>query len=247
MICRPKFRFPQYNDDWEHKKLSELLSESKKAYQHMLLKELFDFNPLLRRLSYLLKIVDENIASLHVGFRENFSKMQIALKTELSEVSDKFKPQIQQLINQYNTVEDNAALQERIKSACKYFAAKTDAVICNVLQYNELETDNKVVRKSVNEVLDHLKEESAIKLSCFKACMDGFIVKQYLETRAKAAITKPDVKQPAKTSSETVPRHIAHPKLYASLKTWRNSKASEQNVTVYLINHITELIDILNN
>ncbi len=35
MICRPKIRFPQFNDDWEYKKLSELLIESKKRNEEL--------------------------------------------------------------------------------------------------------------------------------------------------------------------------------------------------------------------
>ncbi len=35
MISRPKIRFPQFNDEWEYKKLSELLSESKKRNEDL--------------------------------------------------------------------------------------------------------------------------------------------------------------------------------------------------------------------
>jgi hypothetical protein len=226
----------------------KLLSESKKAYQQTLLTELFDFNPLLRRLGYLQKILEENLASIHVGFRENFNKMSASIKTELAEVADKFKPQMQRLINEYDTVEDNEALQDRVKKACIYFAAKTDAIICKVLQHNELETDNKAVRKSVNEVLDHLKEESNIKLACLKTCADGFLVKQYLDVRAKAAITKQEPKRTAKPSGESASSHIVHPQLYAKLKTWRNSKAEElNNVPVFMIIQQKTMADLVNN
>jgi len=225
----------------------ELLSESKKAYQQTLLTELFDFNPFLRRLSYLKKILDENLASIHVGFRENFNQMSALIKTDLAEVSDKFKTQMLRLINEYNTVEDNEALQDRIKKACTYFAGKTDTIICKVIQNNELETDNKAVRKSVNEVLDRLKEESTIKLSCLKVCSDGFLVKQYLDVRAKAAITKQETKRNPKPLGENVPSHIAHPELYANLKTWRNSKADDLKVPVFMIIQQKTMADLVNS
>jgi len=223
----------------------QLLDESKNAYQQMLLAELFDFNPLQRRLNYCIKLLNEHIASIHIDLRDTFSRMNASIKTEISEVSGKFKAQVQQLLAQQNNVEENILLQGRIKKACIYFAEKTETIVYDVLQDIEVETDNKAVRKIIREVLDKLRGESAIKLSCLKACMAGFVVKTYLEARAKAAIEKPEIKQKAKPSDERISSHIAHPKLYASLKAWRKNKADELNVPAYIIMHQKTLMALI--
>ena len=223
-----------------------LLNESKNEYQLSLLTELFDFGLFQRRLSYCIKILDEHTGSFPSGFREIFVQMNASVKSELSAISDKFKPQIQDHIKENTAIEENESLQGRIKSACKYFAGKTEAILCNVLQNASPETDNKAARKSVQDVLERLREESTIKLSCLKACMDGFLVKNYLEARAKAAIIKAEIKRTAKTSDTLTYSDISHPHLFATLKTWRNSKADELNVPVFHILHQKTLIELVN-
>jgi hypothetical protein len=165
-------------------------------------------------------------------------------KVEIVEVSNKFKKQIQHLLAQQKNVEENDVLQERIKKASAYFAEKTDSILCQKLTNIIIETDNKAVRKSTKEILDYLREESAVKLSCLMFCQAGFKVKEYLESRAIAAIDKPETKQVSKPDEEHVPFSISHPKLYASLKTWRNEKADELELPAYMVSNQKSLIEL---
>ena len=225
---------------------NKLLNDSKNAFQGMLLEELFDFSPIQRRLGYCLKLMNENITSLHVSFRDTFERMNVSVKTEISEVAEKFKPQMEQLIVQQNSIEENVPLQERIKKACAYFAGKIESLVCEVLQNASVETDNKTVRKAIRDVMGRLSEESSIKLSCLKVCQAGFIIKDYLETRAKSAIEKPEPKRVRETAVESVPEYIVHPKLYAILKNWRNNKADELDVPVFFILPQKAMIALIN-
>ena len=211
----------------------EVLEESKKEYQRTLVFDLFDFAAIQRRLNYLLKLLNNHKESFTDSFSDPFSSMSSSIKTDLIEVSEKFKYQIQQLIAQHNTVEDNEPLQERVRKACTYFAEKMDTLVVNVLQDISVETDNKAVRKQISEQLNHLKEESAAKLACLKACLKGFSVKEYLDTRAKAAIEKAEHK--AKPKTDYSDNRKAHSELYAALKAWRDDKADEMNVPQYMI------------
>jgi hypothetical protein len=214
----------------------KLLDQSKQDYQVALLMELFDFNPLYRRLNYCMKLLNEHHASLHISFVDTFSRMGIVLKAELYDVSEKFKVQVQQLIAQHNNIKENNTLQDRVKKGSIYFAEKIKTVIIQVLQDTTLETDNKEVRKSIRQVLENLEEDSLVKLSCFEASKTGFEVKTYLEARAKASIIKPEVKQEIKaTTDESKTNHVPHPKLYSSLKAWRDNRAKEQNLPIYMI------------
>jgi len=211
----------------------ELLEESKKEYQQALLFDLFDFSGLQRHLNYFLKILHNDSASLQPNFSEPFSLMSASVKVELVEVSEKFKLQVQQLLVLQSNIEENEPLQVRIMKACTYFAEKMELVVLNVLQSTSVETDNKVVRKQITEQLGRLIEQSATKLACIKSCTKGFSVKDYLDTRAKAAIEKVETK--VKTKFEGKSSKIPHGELYSTLKAWRTDKAEELNVDQYMI------------
>jgi hypothetical protein len=228
---------------------NDALNKSKAAYQQMLVTELFDFFPMQRRLGYINKLMTENLASIHLSQRDVFEKMSIGLKNGILDVADKFKTQLQQLIQENQIIEENQALQDRIKKAGIYFTDKTQEIIYNVLQDTTIDIDNKIVRKSVVEAVSRLKEETIVKLSCLKACTDGFIVKTYLEARAKAAIEKPEAttqaKNPKNTSStQGESQSIKHPALYTLLKKWRNATAEALNLPVYMILPSKTMIDL---
>ena len=211
----------------------ELLEKSKKEYQQALLFDLFDFSGLQRHINYFLKILHNDSASLQPNFSEPFSLMSASVKAELVEVSKKFKLQVQQLLASQSNIEKNEPLQDRIMKACTYFAEKMELVVLNVLQSTSVETDNKVVRKQITEQLGRLIEQSATKLACIKSCTEGFSVKDYLDTRAKAAIEKVETK--IKTKFEGKSSKIPHGELYSALKAWRTDKAEELNVDQYMI------------
>jgi hypothetical protein len=211
------------------------LEASKHAYQHTLVTELFDYASIDRRMRALSNILSEHKASLHDSYRDAFYNMSDLLKSELVEVSFKFGGQMKPMIVQQANIEENTALQERIKKGAVYFHEKTMAIIYTVLQNTPLETDNKAVRKAVNEAIEKLLQETNVKLSSLKACMEGFSMTVYLNAKAKAVIEKPEIKREKKGAEEWVSPAIPNPKLYASLKKWRNNKAEENNIDNYMV------------
>ena len=229
----------------EHSPDSERLNKEKFEYQQLLLLELIDFSSLQRRLSYVLKLMDEHRASLHLSLIDMFETMNKNLKTCLQEVSEKFKFQVLQLIKQNGDVEINEALQERIKKSCIYFEEKTIEVVYEPLQNTEIDIDNKEVRKSVNEAVKRLRDELTVKLSCLKVCKDGFMVKKYLESRAKASIETPEIKYSGKKPDIPTPGNIPNPKLYNTLKNWRQAKAKEASLPIYMILPQKTLMDVI--
>ncbi|MFH1288462.1 MAG: HRDC domain-containing protein [bacterium] len=225
----------------------KLLEESKNAYQHMVLMELFDFNLMRKRLNYCVKLLNEYKISFHPGFIEIFDRMNTFFKTEIADVAEKFEVQLQQLIAGQNNIEENAPLQDRVKKAGVYFTEKIDAIVLNALQHTEVESDNKSARKSVEEALGRLVEEAAVKLTCFESCREGFIVNNVLIAKAKASIRKPERKPVEKIADTHPPSYIAHPELYSNLKTWRDNKANEQNVPHFMILHQKTIAQLVNN
>lgn len=212
----------------------ELLA-SKIAYQQTLLAELLDFSVIQRRFFQCQKIIKENANVLLPALAENFMAMHHAITSELIGISDKFKPQVGQMLAANPMIEGHGALQERIQKASAYFAEKTDQHICQVLRETEIETDNKEVRKQLREAFENLYQEAFIKTACFKASMVGFTVKSYLAAKAKAAIEKIQLKPDAKPKMIVVSGGKSNNALLQELKNWRAAMADEADIPVYMV------------
>jgi len=228
----------------------ELLEKSKLDFQHNLLFELIDFVPILRRLGYVLKLMNEHHESILPAFKELFNLMNIEVKRDLSDVSEKFKGQIQQLIANNQNIEENNSLQERIKKGCSYFSDKLGLIVIDKLKDTDIEIDNKTVKKSVNDAIGRLNEDVTVKHACLKGCAEGFNVKCYMEVRAKAAIEPSDKKIKNRSSTFSTNDFVVHPELYKILRTWCNQKAEELNVDTFMVlpyKTLIELIDQLPN
>jgi len=212
----------------------ELLA-SRIAYQQTLLAEILDFSLIRRRLNYVQKLVKENSNVLLPAFVETFTVMSDRLASDLIEVAGKFNPQVGRLLEQEPMIESNELLQERIRKACKYFAEQTEEHLCQVLKSTDIETDNKEIRKLLREGIENLFQEAYIKTACFKACSDGFFVKTYLAAKAIASIEKIQIKKEVKVPVYTTVSGSIHASLLQAIKTWRSSKADEEDLPVYMV------------
>jgi hypothetical protein len=213
----------------------ELLEESKLAFQRSLLLELIDFYPILRRLNYCLKLMIEHQQSIHSSLSEMLEQMRIDLKRDICDVSEKFKSQVEQLVYGDRNIEENTLLQERIQKGCRYFSDKLGPIVIERLKNSDIEIDNKVIRKSVNDAVGKLSADVAVKQACLKGCTVGFTAKQYMEIRAKAAIEPIEEKINNKVSSYSSENFDAHPDLYKAIKAWRNQKADDLNIEAYMV------------
>jgi hypothetical protein len=211
------------------------LTESKKAYQRMLLTELFDFTPLTRSLNYCLKIVNEHHDSILGNPQEMLENTLTCIKTDLIEVSEKFKPQLNGLLNGEIDTELNILLQERVKKAAEFFSAKLESGLKEIPDGFSVETDNKTVRKSVSEALERIRKEGVTKSACLKAVRSGFKISKYLDAKARSVIDNTEVKSHTAKSVDDTSGIIQHPALFRQLKEWRNLKAREMNLPHYMI------------
>ncbi len=211
------------------------LAESKKAYQQLLLTELFDFTALTRSLNYCLKIVSEHKESILGNPHEMLENILDQIKTDLIEVSEKFHPQLNALLKGETDAESNNLLQERVKKAAGFFSDKLEAALKSILSGFPVETDNKTVRKSVSEALDRLRKEGITKLACLNAVRPGFKTSIYLDSKAKSAIDIPSVKSHSAKYEDDTSGIIQHPALFRQLKEWRNIQAKAMNLPHYMV------------
>ena len=211
------------------------LAESKKAYQQLLLTDLFDFTPLLRNLNYSLKIVSEHNESLLRDPRVMLVNAIAGIRADLIEISEKFNPQLTGLLNRETDAESNIPLQERIKKACDYFSIKLEEALREILAGYSVETDNKTVRKSVSGAFEQVRKEGNKKLACLDAVRSGFTIGKYLDVKAKSEIDTREVRPQKEKQVEDSSGIIQHPELLRLLKEWRNIKARETKLPHYMI------------
>ncbi len=203
------------------------LKESKFTYQKELLKELFDFHTIQNRIFYSLKIINGNKGSLPDQYPYKVSSIADLVKNEITTIAEKFENQMNQLLIRNSNAEENQQVQERVKKASAYFIDKTDTHVTKGILGLSVVTDNKAIRKQLEEALTRLELDIEVKQACLKVSLDGFTVKKYLDKRAKASIEEPGKQAQTKSRNEIFTGMIAHPELFTLLKRWRMAKSIE--------------------
>jgi len=203
------------------------LETSKRAYELKLLKECFDFIPIIRSSNYLLKIWEGNAPYLMGNLKDTLQNLKPSVQSQMIEVADKFEAQIKSLQNKYGKAEENPHLQERLKKAAQYYLIKTKELILVPLESAGFQTDNRAIRKRIANALGQIEMELEIKQACLNSVAAGFSIPSFLEARAVASVEKPTTKSKSKASAVKV----AHPGFYKLLVEWRDLKAEESGLT----------------
>lgn len=222
------------------------LTQAQVDYQRDMVLDLFNFDTLNRTIGYTnIKLLAENASSFPPKLAETFSALAGKFNIEIFDVSNKFRHQIQKIVLESNSVQNNAALQERIVKAVAYFLPKLNDEFLPAFTNSNYESDSIELESKAKEQLDRITKGIAEKIICLTACEKGFDLLSYLDTRAKAAIDevkKKKTKAPAKVPAA----EIDHPELFERLHQWRHEVAQEQNVKVYRILRQNTLYDIVN-
>jgi len=222
-----------------------ILNQSRHAFERTLLTELNDFSILQRRLDYCTKLIKENESILTGKPMDICKETSSQFQTDILEVSRKFSFHLNQHLMQNPDSESNFELKDRLAKACTYYIDKSGVLFERFLDKLIIETDNKTVRKSLKDAVEKLTDEFRLKMVCLEAGKTGFTIQSYMEARAKAVIEK----APDRTArpQEQVSEEILYPELYLNLKEWRNSKAKELNIPVYMVLPQKTMIELTAN
>ncbi len=233
----------QFTDDAERNAPNnDTLTQSKLEYGFQLLCDLFDFNSIQRLLFQLLKVVRENPGAMPDSVRNELSKQIDIVKNDVMAVADKFKLQLQQLVNQYRDIENCQAIQERIRKGSVYFIDKLQNISI-AIEGLSTETDNKQVRQLWNEYYRALRTDIRVKLICLQTTKNEFYIAGYLNVRAKALLDEPKTERKIRSRS-TGTVNAEHAELYAEIRLWRHEKAIELDVDEYLILQQKTLLEL---
>lgn len=222
------------------------LAVARREYYLQLLRELFDYQTVMRRLQYVARLFHEHLWRLYPEATEAVRQAREACYSELVSIGERFQSQLERLIGEGTDYEQDGNIRERIEKGRAYFEEKTRERLVVLLNSLHLEIDNKEVRKSVEEALGRLQQETDLKMAVLEACRKGFSVKAYLGAKARAMMEKPKAKTGKATAKKVAGADILHPELYEALRLWRKEEAIRLSLPAYAILQQKALLGVCN-
>ena len=243
--------FARYTE--ENEPDAQQFQNLRREYFAKLLFEQFDYLLIQSCFKAMRRLLNDHFLSLYPELVKQYRQAENVLQDEILNVAERFQSQLQQLLSKIENPETDGFLQERIKKAAAYFLEKTKLILQDLSEKTIIETDNKEVKKRVNDVWGQFQTEIRQKQKTLEACLEGFAVPAYLSAKSKATIeeepSKPKKKErTSKDSSDKVviPKDILHPELYEWLRSWRYELAQQQNEPAYVILSQMALLGITN-
>jgi hypothetical protein len=211
------------------------LNHSKILFQREILAEVFDFKPLIRRLQKVSSTWQENRDFVIGNLDEMVQKSIRSTQEEMLEVSGRFLLQVKQLTENQPDAEHNAVLQERIQKASAWYLQKLDTLVLQPLKDASFETDNKTVRKSLNDAIEKAAEILAIQKASLEQLLKSFTVTSLLEIRSRAALQPLRLMNTGSGHAVKTDAAQRHPGLYVALVKWRTSVAGEEDIDPFQV------------
>ncbi|MDT8283573.1 MAG: HRDC domain-containing protein [Gammaproteobacteria bacterium] len=159
-------------------------------------------------------------------------------------VADKFQRQLQSLFAANTLPEDDAPVQQRVHKAADYFTDKLQSGLSKWASAFDFDTDNKDIRKQLNQALESLRHQLAVKTHALQSCREGFATGTYLNALAHAEIDFNSPPSAKKHAVEVNATDVQHPQLLQALKAWRAEQAAAEQVEHYRILHQRVLLQI---
>ncbi len=219
------------------------LKEAIHTYQAELISDLFNYKQLIYRFNTFQKKLKEYDGYYLGDIAETISEINQKSLPKIAGIAQSFVKQVNTLLKENPDAEKNNALQERLKKAADYFINFHNKEIINKLENGSFETDNTAVKKAIEESLASAYEILNVKQKCLDICLSGFNTKDFINTKAKAAL---EDKKRRKIRIKTKDIKTEHPELYAQLKQWRQEEADNDDIKLYMVLPNKSLQEIAN-
>ncbi|WP_282032212.1 helix-turn-helix domain-containing protein [Winogradskyella eximia] len=221
-----------FNEEAEAKQPNnDILQQSKRLFQLDLISEIFDFFKFIYPANRILDIYYKNRGSIEGNIEKPLNTIKDCI-TNLLKVSTSFNTQLKSIGDSLDIPESNVSIQERFVKAIIYFENQTKSTIETALKTLAFTTDNKTIEKDINKQYDELEELLATKLLYFEGLKKEFIVKQFLELRAKSVFL---AKDKPKKNRKTVIDGTTNIELFELLRELRNQIAKREDLVHFQI------------
>ncbi|MBG9375701.1 helix-turn-helix domain-containing protein [Panacibacter sp. DH6] len=214
--------------------LNYALNESKRVYQSSVLTSVFDIDAIFKAVSVFEKFVTEEIKYFNEEVLTWLATLQERLD-HIAGVLDKFKPQLQALLNEPYIPEQHEALQGRLMAASKYFAEQLQ-VADRYLAGSVAVTDSKQKAMVYNLLLHDVHVALSQAVHTTKGLEEGFNAASFAMHRKGFRVTQLRVNAYAVANNKTQQKtETPHPALFQQLRLLRDKIVSQKNVPVYLV------------
>lgn len=206
----------------------EQLSNHSRQFVKQLLTELFEFETLRAKTDSLLRIAKRNASVLPSGFADKLLEANTIIENRLENIGKKFLPQLYGLIENMESTEGKQALSVRLKQASVYFAEHLDNFRKPLPV--RAETDDKLLRKSIGELLSEIHGLILVKQQCLKQVMEEFNLDAFLKVRALASIGQLEIEESPAMDDRFDADNAGLQLLKQKLLQWRKEEARQQGI-----------------
>jgi len=218
------------------------LQAAKIRYQQELLHQCFDFSNLARLLGKLVGLIRGNSSIVQVMAGADLFAIHQQTLAEICAVGDNFRRQLQSLFSLDVEPAKDTVILERLAKSAVYFEEKFTTITNPCIKNLEIESDNKDIKKRINNFLTLCRQECGIKLAGVQACDGAFAPARYLRALSQASMVEQKAKP--KASPLYTEADVGHPEVFEQLRQWRTTTAAEHEVAAYQVLHQKTLIQI---
>jgi hypothetical protein len=163
----------------------------------------------------------------------------------LNEVSNKFKNQLSNLTESAVDIEQDEALQTRLKQAGIYFETELQQVY-SLIKNTTLVTESKETADDINANLQQLIDEIYTKKNLAASLSKGFNLKEFIKTKLSLNFSETKVNVYASSKNTKVSKDVLHPKLYKELLLLRDEICNDEHKPIYLVANNKTLTELTN-
>ena len=209
-----------------------VLHEAKRQFQNSEIISLFDFTHLQKDMERIIPMLSTQLDAFNkeaLPWILDVEKMIDNLQT----VSNKFSPQLQELLHSTCLPEKNEALQKRLLAAGKHFSGVLQQ-IKEVIQQCHIVTDSKLIASDFNKLMNELYKKIHHRLHLVDELRNGFEIELYLKN--KRSFQKPA--NPVNIYAGKATANYSdspHPELHQLLRRLRDLICDETAMPVYRV------------
>lgn len=211
--------------------LKNNLHLARREYQQNILISTFDFSGIVYNAGELQQYLREHTSSFNTTSAP-WLEERIAELNLVQDHAKRFQDWIRNQFRLPGTPEENELLQRKIKDAITHF----DTHISNIIQAlgrSPVQTDSRQHAKEYNDAIREIFTGLSLKQFLFKGFSGRLDMEAWHYRKQKFTVPSFTVNAYAGASSQKT--ESTHPKLYAQLKTLRDTICDRDNIPIYLV------------
>lgn len=226
------------------RQVQDALTSCQMQYTLSLLEELFDTAPLQPLFGAVNRLYQNDLLSTYPKYARKCVE-RISQLTEIVEVSRRFHLQLHSLVAKIGEgPSSQQTLDDRVAKGSRYFLDQLTSLETGIEPLLDVDIDNKVTRKSMEQAAENLREYLGMKIACLDAIQrHTFTVQLYLKTKVDYTLNR-DKAKARQPRMSAIYADNAHPRLVPMLMQWRKEVAAELGAPAFHVMSQKTLLEV---